>query len=330
MPNTLYLNTTEQDLKQAASIIKNGGLVAFPTETVYGLGGNALDPDASKKIYAAKGRPSDNPLIVHIFDFSQVYDLALEVPESAKALAKEIWPGPMTMVFKKKSVVPDATTGGLKTVAIRMPFDKAALSLIEYSNCPIAAPSANLSGHPSPTRWQHVKEDLDQRADAIIMGNPCIGGIESTVVDMTGKYPQILRPGLITPERISEILKLPCDYDPAILGKPDPNLIPKAPGMKYKHYAPKAQMLLFSGEHKAVVKAIEEKAKEERDKGKKVEILIYFDSKNAAFSLFDDLRKADDKNADLILAETLKEDEALGFSVMNRMLKSAGYHILKV
>ena len=232
--NTLYLTTSEEDLRSAADIIKNGGLAAFPTETVYGLGGNALDPKAAKAIYAAKGRPSDNPLIVHVSCADEVEAIAVDFPENARKLAEAIWPGPLTLVLPKKEIVPGETTGGLKTVAIRCPADDAARRLIELSGVPIAAPSANLSGRPSPTRWEHVKEDLDGRCDAIICGDPCIGGIESTVLDMTDpEHPQVLRPGLITPERVTEVLGIPCTYDPAILGKPDEGLVPKAPGMKY-------------------------------------------------------------------------------------------------
>ncbi len=327
---TLYLSTAEEDLKIGAAIIRTGGLVAFPTETVYGLGGNALDPEASKKIYAAKGRPSDNPLIVHISEISQIEGLVAGFPENAKKLADAIWPGPMTIVLKKKPAVPDETTGGLDTVAVRMPASPAALRLISLAKVPIAAPSANLSGHPSPTRWQHVKEDLDGRADAVIMGEPCVGGIESTVIDMTGELPQILRPGLITPERVTQVLGVPCDYDPAIMGRPDPGLIPKAPGMKYRHYAPKAEMRLFSGDKEAVERTVRETAEALRLEGKTVSVIMYDDSRDAAERLFDDLRRSDIEGVDVILAAALPEGESVAFSVMNRMLKSAGYNIQQV
>ncbi|MCF0151177.1 MAG: threonylcarbamoyl-AMP synthase [Firmicutes bacterium] len=327
MTETRYFTTEDKDLYKAAELIKEGGLVAFPTETVYGLGGNALDPAAARKIYEAKGRPSDNPLIVHISDIGQIEALAEEFPPMARALAEALWPGPMTLVLKKKAVVPDETTGGLATVAIRMPASKAALKLITKSGCPIAAPSANLSGHPSPTRWQHVKEDLNGRIDAVIMGEPCMGGIESTVIDMTEDLPQILRPGLITPERITEILGVPCSYDPAILGRPEEGLVPKAPGMKYKHYAPKAKMLLFEGSREQVVKTITQRAAEYRSRGWSVAELLYEDSTRAAECLFADLRRCDEEGTDIILAMALSEEESVGFSVMNRMLKSAGYHI---
>ena len=327
---TKYLGTTEEDLRQAAEIIRAGGLVGFPTETVYGLGGNALNAGSSRAIYAAKGRPSDNPLIVHISEFDEVFGLASAVPENARKLADAIWPGPMTMVFPKKDVVPDETTGGLNTVAIRCPADDAARRLIRYSGVPVAAPSANLSGRPSPTRWEHVKQDLDGRCDAVIMGGPCVGGIESTVIDMTGELPQILRPGLITPERVTQILGVPCGYDPAILAKPAEGLVPKAPGMKYKHYAPKADMILFSGEAAAVRVAIEKRAQLLRTENKTVGTIIYENGEEAAAKLFGDLRALDEQGCDVILASALSQNDSINYSVMNRMLKAAGYRIEEV
>ena len=328
---TLYLSTSEEDIAKAADIIKRGGLVAFPTETVYGLGGNALNPNASKAIYAAKGRPSDNPLIVHIAKAEEMEHLAQTVPEEARKLADAIWPGPLTMVLPKKPVVPDETTGGLNTVAIRCPANEAARKLIELAGVPIAAPSANLSGRPSPTQWEHVKHDLDGRMDALLCGDPCIGGIESTVLDLTDPaHPQVLRPGLITPERIAEVLGIPCTYDPAILGKPEEGLVPKAPGMKYKHYAPKAEMILFEGRPADVRKAILQQAEELRRTGKLAETLFYEDGEEAARKLFADLRRLDEEGADVILAQALDGSKAsVNYSVMNRMLKSAGYDVVK-
>ncbi|MBR0129811.1 MAG: threonylcarbamoyl-AMP synthase [Firmicutes bacterium] len=346
--NTIYLTTSEDDLKKAAGILQRGGLVAFPTETVYGLGGNALDPDASRRIYAAKGRPSDNPLIVHISELSQAEPLvrrvsSLEYPEgsdipvNAHRLADAIWPGPMTMVLPKSPLVPKETTGGLDTVALRLPANAATLKLIEYAEIPVAGPSANISGRPSPTTWQHVRDDLDGRIDAVIKGEPCIGGIESTVVDMTEELPVILRPGLITPERISQVLQLPCSYDPAILGSPDPSLVPKAPGMKYRHYAPKAEMRLFrlkegnAGKSAdQLISVMNEEAEEYRRLGRNVEVLCYESEREAAEKLFADLRRLDQENADMIFAAALDQSSSIGFSVMNRMLKSAGYNIVEV
>ena len=330
--DTLYLTTAEADIARAADIIRRGGLVGFPTETVYGLGGNALDPQAAKAIYAAKGRPSDNPLIVHIAKSEEMEALAASVPENAWKLAGAIWPGPLTMVLPKKSCVPDETTGGLATVAIRCPADEAARRLIELSGVPIAAPSANLSGRPSPTRWEHVKADLDGRIDALLCGNPCIGGIESTVLDLTDPdHPQVLRPGLITPERVTEVLGVPCTYDPAILGKPEEGLVPKAPGMKYKHYAPKADMTLFEGPDAAVRREIRAQAEALRKEGKQAAVLLYNSGEEAAAKLFADLRRLDEEGADVILAQALDGSKAsVNYSVMNRMLKAAGYHIKEV
>jgi len=328
--NTIYLTTSEEDIKKAAEIIKRGGLVAFPTETVYGLGGNALDSKAAKAIYAAKGRPSDNPLIAHISDISEIETIANGFNDNARKLAEAIWPGPMTMVLPKKAVVPDETTGGLNTVAIRCPADEAARHLIKYSGVPIAAPSANTSGRPSPTLWQHVKEDLDGKVDAIIMGSRCIGGIESTIVDMTGELPMILRPGLITPERITEVLGLPCDYDPAIKGPADPNMIPKAPGMKYKHYAPKAKMKLYAGNRDKALEVMRKEQETLEAKGLNVVSIAYENGEEAARNLFGDLRAADEHGEDYILCYALSPEDSINYSVMNRMLKSAGYDITEV
>lgn len=225
-------------MEKAGEILKSGGLVAFPTETVYGLGGDALNPEASAKIYAAKGRPSDNPLIVHIADMEALKVLASEVPEKAKLLADRFWPGPLTMIMPKSDAVPYATTGGLDTVAIRMPSHPTAYELIRSSGVYIAAPSANTSGRPSPTTAQHVYEDLNGRIDMIIDSGKVDIGLESTIVDLTGEIPTILRPGYITRAMLEEVVG-PVTIDKAILAEhEDPNLRPKAPGMKYKHYAP--------------------------------------------------------------------------------------------
>ena len=326
---TKLLSTNE--IEQAAEIIRRGGLVAFPTETVYGLGGNALDPQAAKNIYAAKGRPSDNPLIVHIADFEEIGLLATEIPGEAIALADAFWPGPLTMVLPKQDRVPSATTGGINTVAIRMPMDSAALQLIKLSGCPIAAPSANLSGRPSPTQWQHVEADLSGKIDAIIKGDPCLVGIESTVLDLTNPWmPQVLRPGFITPRDIEEVLGVEVTVDPAVLSKPGSDLVPKAPGMKYKHYAPAAEMTIYKGSLDKAAAAIAEERKALEAQGKKVVSLIYDEGKSAAANLFADLRRADEDGADVILATALPEDGSLNNSVMNRMLKAAGYNIKEV
>ena len=242
-------------LEKAAAIIRAGGLVAFPTETVYGLGANALDEAAAKKIYAAKGRPSDNPLIAHVSCLEEIAPLVSNMPENGKKLAKAYWPGPMTMVFPKSAIVPYGTTGGLDTVAIRMPSDPIAAELIRLSGVPIAAPSANTSGRPSPTRADHVLQDMDGKIDAIIDGGPVGIGLESTIVDVTEEMPMVLRPGAITVEMLRETVG-EVGIDPAILGPVSADVRPKAPGMKYRHYAPKADLTLVEGETEAVVETI--------------------------------------------------------------------------
>ncbi len=238
--------SSPESITEATSILQNKGLVAFPTETVYGLGGDALDEHAASKIYAAKGRPSDNPLIVHIADTDAVYELAKEVPEKASLLMEAFWPGPLTIILPKKEIVPDGTTGGLNTVAIRMPSHPVALSLIRESGLYIAAPSANTSGRPSPTLAEHVMEDMNGRIEMILDGGAVGIGIESTIVDLTSDIPVILRPGFITKSMLEEIVG-EVTIDPALI-EPDPNLRPKAPGMKYTHYAPKGELTIVEGD----------------------------------------------------------------------------------
>ena len=268
------LNTAEgrQILAEAGALLRAGELVAFPTETVYGLGADALQPEAAKKIYAAKGRPSDNPLIVHIADISSLSRIAEEVPEAARLLADAFWPGPLTMILKKSAEVPRETTGGLDTVAVRMPEHPAALALIRAAGGFVAAPSANTSGRPSPTRAEHVYEDLNGKIPLILDGGEVGIGLESTIVDLSVDIPTILRPGYITEEMVREA---------AGAARTDPGLIsenskepPKAPGMKYRHYAPKAEMTLVSGEEEAVVAKICSLAEESRKQGKRVGILV--------------------------------------------------------
>lgn len=329
---TQLLTANPADLRLAGRIIAAGGLVAFPTETVYGLGGDALNPEAAALIYEAKGRPSDNPLIVHIAGLREASLLAASLPEAFHVLARQFWPGPLTLVVPKKASVPDATTGGLGTVAIRMPDNPAALELIRLAGTPVAAPSANLSGRPSPTCWEHVQADLDGRIDAIIAGDPSTGGIESTVLDLTGPAPLILRPGLVTPEAIASALGQPVEYDPAILGPPDSGKAPRAPGMKYRHYAPKAEMIVFKGDREPVVRAIQARRKREEAAGRSVGVLLYGGDQNQliAREFFARLRRMDDRGVDLILAAAVSSEDSVGFSIMNRMLKAAGYRIEEV
>lgn len=333
-------------LEKAAAIIRAGGLVAFPTETVYGLGANALDEAAAKKIYAAKGRPSDNPLIAHVSCLEEIAPLVSNMPENGKKLAKAYWPGPMTMVFPKSAIVPYGTTGGLDTVAIRMPSDPIAAELIRLSGVPIAAPSANTSGRPSPTRADHVLQDMDGKIDAIIDGGPVGIGLESTIVDVTEEMPMVLRPGAITVEMLRETVG-EVGIDPAILGPVSADVRPKAPGMKYRHYAPKADLTLVEGETEAVVETINRLAGEKLAEGRKVGIICTDETKDrypagmlesigararqetVAHNLYAVLRDFDDRGAEYIFSEGFSEDN-LGRAIMNRLNKAAGYHILKV
>ena len=339
---TLKLQTNE--IEQAGELIRAGELVAFPTETVYGLGADAMNAEAVKSVYAAKGRPSDNPMIVHIADPEQLIGLvqygADGIGPDALALMEAFWPGPLTIIFPKSSAVPDATTGGLETVAIRMPSNDTALRLISAAGCPIAAPSANLSGAPSPTTAEDVLEDMDGRIAAVIMGEQCQVGIESTVIDLTGDTPTILRPGVITAEWITEVLGKPVLYDAALYTKPeviadpedgvaDMGQAPKSPGMKYRHYSPKAKVRLIEGSDEEFQARALEIGRDARAGGKRVAILNYGDdAEKAAHKLFADLRELDRQEYDLVLIRSLKE-VGYGFSVMNRMLKSAGYDIVK-
>ena len=339
---TERLTTELDDILRAGDIIRRGGLVAFPTETVYGLGANALDAEAVRSIYAAKGRPSDNPMIVHIAEKEDLEPLIrgglASLSQDAQKAMDAFWPGPLTIIFSKSEEVPDATTGGLDTVAVRMPSNRAAYMLIAASLRPVAAPSANISGRPSPTTADDVLEDMDGRIDAIIMGEQCDVGIESTVLDLTGEVPTILRPGIITREELSEALGREVVYYNGLLEKPaetaDPedgvaetSFKPKSPGMKYRHYSPKARVILIEGN----TEEFREKAKaigiEAIHNGGKPAVLDYRgDERRAAHDLFADLREFDRQGYDLILIRTL-EEEGLGFSVMNRMLKSAGYDV---
>lgn len=333
--NTKILNDTTEEIEEAARMIAGGGLVAFPTETVYGLGADALNSDAVGRVYAAKGRPSDNPMIVHISSDEELKNLTPKITKDMERLIKVFWPGPMTMIVKRNPIIPDVTTGGLDTVGIRMPDNPVALELIAKSGCPIAAPSANLSGKPSPTAAQHVIDDLKGRVDAIICSDDCQFGIESTVIDMTGLVPMILRPGIITREDLETALGKRVLLDPTLNKRPDKfnngDFKPKAPGMKYKHYAPKAQMIVFEGKMEAIEAAIDRERIEREALGQNVSVIIFdnAEQKTAAHQFFAKLREADRNGADVILAAALKE-EGIGFSVMNRMLKSAGYNIRKV
>jgi len=271
MKTELVTEINEESLNKAGQIIKEGGLVAFPTETVYGLGGDALNPKSSEKIYAAKGRPSDNPLIVHIADWEDLGSIVATIPENAEKLAKAFWPGPLTMIFNKSDKVPRETTGGLDTVAVRMPDNKIALELIRKSGGYIAAPSANKSGRPSTTEASHVMEDLNGAIDMVLDGGTSTIGLESTIVDLTGNVPMILRPGYISIKSLSRVVG-DVEYDPAII-EADSNEAPKAPGMKYRHYAPKGDLQIIKGDESKVVSYIQAQTKKALANGERVGII---------------------------------------------------------
>lgn len=334
-----------EKLKEAGEIIKKGGLVAFPTETVYGLGGDGLNPDSSKKIYKAKGRPSDNPLIIHISKVGDLDKIAEEISRNARLLAERFWPGPLTMVLKKGQRVPYETTGGLDTVAVRLPSHKIAREFISYAGGFVAAPSANCSGRPSPTRGKYVVEDMEGRIDMILIDDSVEIGVESTIVDLTGEIPCILRPGVITKQMLEEVVGA-VETDQAIL---DPNSkeAPKAPGMKYRHYAPKGQLQIVEGKEEQVIAAINQLCESREKEGKKVGIIATTQSKDQykrgivknagdrrkeieiARTLYQILREFDEEEVEIIYSEAFSEGE-LGQAIMNRLLKAAGYQVIRV
>ena len=328
-------------IKEMAEKIRNGETVIFPTETVYGLGANAMDENATKKIYEAKGRPSDNPLIVHIADVEEVDKIALEVGEKARKAMDEFWPGPLTIILKKKEIVPNVTSGGLSTVAIRMPSNKIANALIRESKTQIAAPSANISGRPSPTKAEHVVKEMSGRVSGIIMGGDCNFGLESTVVDFSEDKPMILRPGSITKEMLEEVLG-DVSIDPSLSKKED-NIKAKAPGMKYKHYSPNAQVYIVKGEENNVIVKMNELSKKNYAENKKTGIMCMSkdvdkfecdyivdlgkDYDEVASNLFDALIKMDEAKMDIVYSVCF-ESCGVGQAIMNRLLKSAGYRII--
>lgn len=333
--------TLERELVEAGEIIARGGLVAFPTETVYGLGADALNPEAVKDIFLAKGRPQDNPLIVHIASREQLEEVVGEIPEAAEALMEAFWPGPLTILFAKSDAVPYETTAGLETVAVRMPNHPMAQKLIERSGRPIAAPSANTSGRPSPTRAEHVIEDLDGKVDAILDGGATGVGLESTVIDVSGGAPVILRPGGVTIEQLWEVLPA-VEYDVALK---DESVVPRSPGQKYRHYSPKAKLELYSGEEEKVVEAVRARASELESDGYRVGILTVdehmdryksfakrsmgrkSDLEDIARNLFDSLRAFDSLDIDVIVGEGI-EETGIGKAIMNRLYKAAGGNVV--
>lgn len=348
--NTKYLkidvnNLNPDDLSEAGEIIKNGGLVAFPTETVYGLGGDGLNKESSKKIYEAKGRPSDNPLIIHIAELKDLFTITSMVSDKALMLADKFWPGPLTMILKKADCVPSETTGGLDTVAVRMPDDKIALEFIKKAGGFVAAPSANISGRPSPTNAVHVAADMDGRIDMIIDGGSSIIGLESTIVDMTEDTPIILRPGYISINALSRVVG-DVVYDAAILETGNDEA-PRAPGMKYKHYAPKGELSIVKGEKEKVIDYIKKQAKDALAEGERVGIIAteetYLnysatvvqnigsrdDEATIARRLYAVLREFDEDNITRIYSEEF-DTPNMGQAIMNRLIKAAGHHIISL
>lgn len=348
--NTRIIKVDKQNIeadvvKLAGDIIKDGGLVAFPTETVYGLGGDALNPESSRKIYAAKGRPSDNPLIVHISRIEDLPKIVKTIPESASKLAQAFWPGPLTMIFDKSDIVPYETTGGLETVAVRMPSQPVAKAFIEAAGGYVAAPSANRSGRPSPTSAKYVIEDMDGRIEMILDSGDVDIGLESTIVDMTLAEPMILRPGYITKEMLEEVLQSVSEDKTMMFA--DSGQAPKAPGMKYRHYAPKGDLTIIEGEEKRVVEYINEQVCRLRKEGRKTGVIgtdatisRYLgdvcksagdrnDERTVARKLYRILREFDDEEVSVIFSESF-DTAGIGQAVMNRLLKAAGHKILHI
>ena len=338
--DTLFVKVTADDtenLKQASDIIKNGGLVAFPTETVYGLGGNGLAGDAVKKIFAAKGRPMDNPLILHICRLSQLDKLVKEITPCAKTLIDNFWPGPMTLIFRKKDIVPYETSGGLNTVAIRFPENKIAQEFIRFCDLPVAAPSANTSGRPSPTKAQHVLEDMNGKIEMILDGGDCEIGLESTVIDVTGENPVICRPGGVTLEQVKKFFPLAC-YDKHLTEENSADFKPISPGMKYKHYAPDGDLIVLDGDFEKIKQLV----LSEKESG-----FITFDQYRITDSerefslgninspldcshrLFDILRQCDTLKLKKIYSMRPPAD-GVGFALCNRLFKAAGGKIIKL
>lgn len=339
------LQREEAAIREAGEIVKAGGLVAFPTETVYGLGGDALNPASSRKIYEAKGRPSDNPLIVHIADMEALAAIVKSVPESAKMLAEAFWPGPLTMILEKSDLVPKETTGGLETVAVRMPSDAVALAFIRAAGGYVAAPSANRSGRPSPTRATYVAQDLDERIEMILDGGDATLGLESTIVDLTAEPPAILRPGFITGEMLRQ--KLGRVEEDETLFSADSGQAPKAPGMKYRHYAPKGELVIVRGQTEAVTDYIGKELAQMRKNKKKTGVIATdetldkykadvprsvgkrTDADAAAKGLYRILREFDDEGVEAIYSESF-DGEGVSQAVMNRLLKAAGHRVINV
>ena len=349
MKKTLVLKVDSQrpeldKIRLAASLIRRGGLVAFPTETVYGLGADAFNQKAVLRLFRAKKRPLDNPPIVHVAESKSVYQLAKEIPPSAQRLMEQFWPGPLTLILKRSDLVPDVTVAGLDTIAVRMPRHEVALALIRESGCPVAAPSANLAGKPSPTSAEHVLADLDGRIDTVLDSGPTVVGVESTVLDMTVGPPEVLRPGGTSYELLKSFLGNVKLSPIAVADKPLPLEKVRSPGLKHKHYAPDADVVVVEGKIPAIVAKVNELARFYKLRGSKVGVLCTDetmqeyqadvvkslgsrdDLANVARNLFRLLREFDIAKVDIVIAEGVPA-EGLGLAVMNRLRKAAGYKI---
>lgn len=341
------LKPDSEVIQKAALILRSGGLVAFPTETVYGLGANAFDREALAGIFRVKGRPRDNPLIVHIADPKTVFQLAAEVPRKAINLMETFWPGPLTIILPKIPLIPDEVSAGLNSVALRMPAHPVALELIREAGIPVAAPSANLSGRPSPTTAGHVLKDLGALIDAVLDGGPADLGLESTVLDLTADVPAILRPGGVTPEEISRVIG-ELQLDSVLAQEHNLDTAPvRSPGMKYKHYAPEAPVVIIEGESLKAARRLGELLRQYRDEGKKVGVLAYEEDADlygcgeviivgrrrepagVAARLYSALRRFDELGVDVILAEGM-EPKGLGLAIMNRLYRAAGGSVIHV
>ena len=338
------LQLTPNDIARAAQLLRAGGLVGIPTETVYGLGANGLDPEAAERIFQAKGRPQDNPLILHIPEASWLDRYCKDIPFTAYRLAEAFWPGPLTMILPRKDVVPDAVTAGLDTVGMRCPAHPLCRAIIEAAGVPVAAPSGNTSGKPSPTTARHMLEDMDGKIDAIVDGGPCSVGVESTIVDLTCTPPRLLRPGGITLEQLEEVLG-EVAVDPAVTRLMRAGEKPKAPGMKYRHYAPKAPVTVVAGDPQKSAAYIAAHAAPEDGVICFDEFLPLFtrrsetrpvmdlgpagDKEEQARHIFDALRSFDHTSVPAIWAQC-PDASGIGLAIANRLNKAAGFHIIEV
>ncbi len=333
------LHLSESETKKAAEILKNGGIVAIPTETVYGLASNTFNVNAIKKIFEAKGRPADNPLIVHIANLNDIHKVASEFNEKAQKLANKFWPGPLTMILPKNKDVPSIVTAGMNSVAVRFPSNEVAREIINLSGDPLVAPSANISGSPSPTKFKHVVDDLENKVDALVDGGECKYGLESTVISLLGTVPKLLRPGAITPEEIEKVIGK-IEIDNSVYSKIKEGQKALCPGMKYKHYSPKANVILLEGSTEKYTEFIKNNSKEnlvalcfDEDIPKLLCRYIPYGSQNdfksQAKKLFSSLREADKLNPSIIYAHC-PHAEGIGIAVYNRLIRSAGFDIIKL